>query len=110
MQISKLLDAAPIGHQVATDPKRAEHVAELLRAVAHPLRIRIIALLVAGPRHVNALVEALDAKQAVVSQQLRILRMRGLVSSDRQNGFAYYSLAEPELRNLVQCMESCSLR
>jgi ArsR family transcriptional regulator len=86
---------------------RAERVAEVLRAVAHPLRLRIVALLCGGERHVNALAGELAAPQAIVSQQLRILRGRGLVAATRENGFARYRLAEPALRDLVCCMERC---
>jgi ArsR family transcriptional regulator len=86
---------------------RAERVAEVLRAIAHPLRLRIVALLCRGDRHVNGLADELAAPQPIVSQQLRILRARGLVAATRANGFARYRLAEPALRELVCCMERC---
>ncbi len=86
---------------------RAEHLAEVLKAVAHPLRLRIIALLCEGEVHVNALAARLDAPQPIVSQQLRILRTRRLVEATRENGFARYRLAEPALAELVGCMEKC---
>jgi ArsR family transcriptional regulator len=85
-------------------------VAEVLKAVAHPLRIRIVALLSRGQEHVNALAAKLGVSQAIVSQQLRILRDRGLVAAERENGFARYRLAEPQLENLLCCMEKCRSR
>ena len=91
------------------DPERARHVTEILKALAHPVRIRIVAILCEGDQHVNALSELLGVKQAIVSQQLRILRMRGLVDVSRLNGFAYYRVAEPKLREMVSCMEQCSV-
>lgn len=95
---------------VGDDPELALFVADTLKALSHPIRIRIIAILVQGSQHVNALAERLGVTQAIVSQQLRILRMRRLVSVDRSEGFAYYSLAEPRLKELVRCMESCTVR
>ncbi len=92
---------------VAASDDRAAHVAEVLKAVAHPLRIRIVAILCRREEHVNGLAEALGVPQAIVSQQLRILRLRNLVAVTRQDGFAHYRLAEPQLRNLVCCMEKC---
>ncbi len=89
------------------DGPRAAHLAEVLKAVAHPLRLRIIALLCQGEEHVNALADRLAAPQPVVSQQLRILRSNGLVAATRQDGFARYRLLEPALRELVCCMERC---
>lgn len=87
--------------------EQAEKAAEVLKAVAHPLRLRIVALLCRGEHHVNGLAEALHAPQPIVSQQLRILRARGLVTARRENGFAQYRLAEPALKDLVGCMERC---
>jgi ArsR family transcriptional regulator len=89
---------------------QASHCAEILKALAHPLRLRIVAILDQGAEHVNALAERLEVKQSVVSQQLRILRMKGLVRVERVNGFARYSLAEPRLHQLVACIEKCSAK
>jgi ArsR family transcriptional regulator len=88
--------------------EHAERLSEILKAVAHPLRLRIVAMLCGeGEAHVNGLAERLDSPQPIVSQQLRILRARGLVQVTRENGFARYRLAEPALRDLVCCMERC---
>jgi ArsR family transcriptional regulator len=96
--------------RIGDDGNRAEHVAEVLKAVAHPLRLRIVATLCRGPERVNALAGRLDVPQPIVSQQLRILRGHGLVSARRAKGFAWYRLAEPALRDLVCCMEKCERR
>jgi len=93
---------------VREDSARAAHVAEVLKAVAHPLRLRIVATLCARDTHVNALAAALGVAPAIASQQLRILRGHGLVAATRRDGLAVYHLAEPALRDLVCCMEKCS--
>ena len=98
------------GAALARDGAKAARIAEVLKAVAHPLRVRIVAILCRGEQHVNALAESLGVPQAIVSQQLRILRLHDLVAATRQDGFAYYRLAEPQLRNLVCCMEKCEAR
>ena len=82
-------------------------MAEVLKAVAHPLRLRIVASLCEGEAHVGALAERLGASQAIVSQQLRILRSHGLVAATRAGGFARYRLIEQNLRGLVRCMQNC---
>lgn len=91
------------------DPQRAAKAAEIVKALGHPLRLRLIAILCESDEHVSAMAEQLGAKQSIVSQQLRILRIQGLVDVVRQNGHAYYRLAEPRLRQLVQCIEGCSV-
>lgn len=81
--------------------------AESLKALAHPVRLRIVAALCDQEQTVIALSRALAVPQAIVSQQLRILRMAGLVVARRANGFALYAIVKPELRNLVACIERC---
>lgn len=100
----------PAGSALARDEARAARIAEVLKAVAHPLRVRIVAILCLGEQHVNALADSLGVPQAIVSQQLRILRLHDLVAANRQDGFAFYRLAEPQLRSLVSCMEKCETR
>ena len=80
----------------------------MLKAVAHPLRLRIVALLCGGPQNVNAIAERMGAPQSIVSQQLRILRLKNLVDVQRRDGFAFYELVEMRLQELIRCMEGCS--
>jgi DNA-binding transcriptional ArsR family regulator len=100
--------AAAARKPISDDGGRAGHLAEVLKAVAHPLRLRIVAVLAEGDANVTALAKALDAPQAIVSQQLRILRSHDLVAATREGGFATYRLVERNLRGLVRCMEKCS--
>ncbi len=87
--------------------EKAEKMAELMKAVAHPLRLRIVALLCSGDERVTEICETLGVKQALVSQQLRILRMGGLVKVTKENGASRYTLAEPKLKNLIKCASDC---
>ena len=91
------------------DEHRATRAAEIIKALGHPLRLRIIAVLCDTDEHVTGLAEQLGVKHSIVSQQLRILRMQGLVEAVRANGHATYRLAEPQMRQLVACIEACSL-
>lgn len=91
------------------DPQLAMHAAEMIKALGHPIRLRIIAILSHRDRHVTALSELLEAQQSIVSQQLRILRIAGLVEVVRANRHAIYRLAKPRLKDLVQCLEGCSV-
>jgi DNA-binding transcriptional ArsR family regulator len=92
---------------LAEERPRAAHLADVLKALAHPARLRIVAALCEGQESVIGLAERLDLKQAIVSQQLRILRMSRLVEATRENGFSLYGLAEPRLRELITCLDGC---
>lgn len=101
-----LLSAVP-APSLADDSGKASRVAEILASLGHPTRLRIIAALAEGEEHVSGLSERLGITQPHISQQLSILRMRGLVEVVRAGGFAFYHLAEPRLRNVISCMEQC---
>ena len=58
--------------------------AEFFKALAHPLRIRILELLRdSGPLSVGALTELVGVPASSISQQLAVLRARGIVVSTR---------------------------
>ena len=80
---------------------------ESLKALGHPVRLRIVDILTKESRSVGELAEMLEQQQAIVSQQLKILRLSGLVSSRRADGRVYYSIAMPRLKNLLECLRSC---
>lgn len=104
-----LRSTAPLVPQLVHDGPRAQALAEVLKAVAHPLRLRLVALLAHAPHCVSEMSDALETKQAIVSQQLRILRMHRLVTAEHEGGRVVYRLEEPQLRHLVDCMEHCSV-
>ncbi len=101
-------DARAAQAAAAATARRRERIAEVLKAVAHPVRLGIVEILCEGDEHVNALAERLGVAQPIASQALRILRMRGLVAVTRRGGLSTYRLAEESLRTLVACMERCS--
>lgn len=81
----------------------------MLKAIGHPIRLRLVALLCEGTRSVSELSSILEQKQSIVSQQLAILRRERLVAAVRTGGLAIYHVTEPHLRQMVRCLESCSL-
>ncbi len=66
----------------------------ILRALAHPLRLRIILVIHenGGVANVGTIYQSLDIEQSIASQHLRILRQAELVKTRRDRKFIYYSL------------------
>lgn len=87
---------------------KAPILAELLKGLAHPLRLQLISVLCEKDTCVNKLCAQLNAKQALVSQHLTLLRHLNLVNVDRSGGKATYSLAEPQLKQMITCLKSCN--
>lgn len=92
---------------LAENEQRADAITEVVKAIAHPTRLRIISLLCQADQRVSYMARCLEKSPATVSQQLRILRMSGLVATDRRDGAMFYSLAQPRLRELLTCLDKC---
>jgi DNA-binding transcriptional ArsR family regulator len=92
------------------NPDHADHCANILKALAHPLRLRIIALLCEGDENVSSMAGRLGARQSSISQQLRILRLNSLVDVERADGFSIYHLAKPRLVDIIRCVERCGIQ
>ena len=75
--------------------------AGFFRALAHPVRIRILELLVKGDRTVQELQEALGLDQPVVSQQLAVLRSNNIVASRKEGVSVRYAVRDPLIADLL---------
>jgi DNA-binding transcriptional ArsR family regulator len=75
--------------------------AEFFRALAHPVRIRILELLVGGERTVQELQHLLQLDQPLVSQQLAKLRASGIVTSRKEGVTVRYALRDPLVGELL---------
>jgi len=76
--------------------------ADLFRALAHPLRIRLLELLCLGEQNVQALQQQLDADQPVVSQALAALRAQELVVTRRVGAQTFYRLRDRRVADLLR--------
>ncbi len=78
----------------------------VLRAVNHKLRQRIIDLLEENQKMtVTDIYIKLRLEQSVASQHLAILRRAGVVATDRQGKFIYYSLDADRLNQISRLVE-----
>jgi DNA-binding transcriptional ArsR family regulator len=80
--------------------------AEFFKALAHPLRIRILELLRAGPLSVTQIQEATGAPASSVSQQLAVLRSRSILATERHGTTIIYRVPDPELFELLDVARS----
>ena len=84
--------------------KIAEHAAEVLKTVAHPIRLHIIELLEAGEMCVGDIVNALGGKQAITSQQLNMMKDKGVLSCRRDGARVYYRIENKNVIKLLRCI------
>jgi ArsR family transcriptional regulator len=91
------------------DPRVFERAARVIRILGHPLRLRILESLEVGERNVTDLQDELEATQAIISQQLAILRSEDVVASRREGPRVYYRITEPKVSHILDCIRQCDL-
>ena len=78
-----------------------EAKAEFFRTLGHPARIRVLELLCERDHAVHELLAEIDIEASNLSHQLAALRRTGLVTQARRDGQVLYSVAVPEVRDLL---------
>lgn len=87
--------------RIALLQARADDAARLLKVLSNRDRLMILCHLAEGERNVGELEALLQLRQPSLSQQLSRLRTEGLVETRRQGKSIYYSLASPEVREVI---------
>jgi len=87
------------------DQEKLNTAAELLRAIAHPLRMSILAFIDKNKTiNVNKIYNTLKLEQSITSQHLRILRNVDLVRAERDGKFIHYSVNYEKIRWVNNCI------
>lgn len=79
-----------------------EAKAEFFRMLGHPVRIRVLELLQAGPMPVRELLAAIEIEPSSLSQQLAVLRRSGIVTATRTGSTVVYELAGGDVADLMR--------
>lgn len=75
--------------------------ADFFKAMAHPLRIRILELLAEGEKSVNEIQQLLGSEGSAVSQQLSVLRNKNIVVSEKNGKNVVYALRDQAIIELL---------
>ena len=82
----------------------AEKVAFVLKAVAHPIRLRIIEVLELGELCVGEITDRIGIQQAVISQQLSLMKDKDILACRREGHNVYYRIQNENVINLLHCV------
>jgi DNA-binding transcriptional ArsR family regulator len=87
---------------------KLESASEMLKAIAHPIRITIVGMLDDEKKlNVTEIYETLGIEQAVASHHLSILKNKGVLLSERSGKNCYYSLKHQRLSQIIDCIDKC---
>lgn len=79
--------------------------AELLKALAHPIRLCIVKNLIQGGGcNVSYMEECLEVSQSVVSQHLAKLKAAGIIKGQRQGNEVFYAVENEEVKAIITAL------
>ncbi|MBK8700365.1 MAG: winged helix-turn-helix transcriptional regulator [Saprospiraceae bacterium] len=79
--------------KVVINSQKLDYSCELMRALAHPLRLKILTFIDSNKEiNVNQIYNALDLEQSLTSQHLKVLRMAGVLSVEKAGKFMKYTI------------------
>lgn len=87
------------------DTSKYSHAAEILKVLAHPVRLCIVkGLLENGECNVSHMQLCLEAPQSTISQHLQKLRAAGIIEGRRKGLEVYYSLRNKKIEELIDVL------
>jgi DNA-binding transcriptional ArsR family regulator len=88
-----------------------KEASEALKAMAHPLRLKILCLVGQDELMVQEIVAAVGTSQSNISQHLAVMRERGLLASRKDANKVFYRIDDPRILKLIGLMREvfCSV-
>lgn len=85
--------------------KELEEVSEVLKAMAHPVRLCMVrGLLQNGKCNVTSMQNRLNLPQSTVSQHIQKLKQAGIIEGERSGLEINYSISEGRIKNLIMAI------
>ncbi|MCO6042317.1 metalloregulator ArsR/SmtB family transcription factor [Aeoliella sp. ICT_H6.2] len=101
-----LEDSRPKRRLLPVDAEALGQAAECLRTLAHPVRIRMVQLLLHDRYTVGELAKDCGVLENVASEHLRLMQRCGFFTSEKVGRRVYYKVAEPHLERMLDCIEN----
>ncbi|MEP7320568.1 MAG: metalloregulator ArsR/SmtB family transcription factor [Saprospiraceae bacterium] len=92
---------------VTFEQESLDYSSELMRALAHPLRLKILEFI---DRHevinVNKIYNTMKIEQSITSQHLKILKSVGIVDTNKEGKFKHYQIDYEKLVKVVKAINN----
>jgi ArsR family transcriptional regulator len=101
---SKEANKVARNHLTSLEADYLERAADVLKTVAHPVRLQIIDFLEEGEKSVTEICDHLGAQQPYTSQQLALLKAKSILGARRSGNQVLYSIAHPGVIKIIHCV------
>jgi ArsR family transcriptional regulator len=91
--------------KLITQDEEIERASRSLKAMSHPLRLKILCTLGDGEVSVQEIVEIVGTSQSNISQHLAILKDKGILASRKDANRVYYRVGDNRTLRLIDMMQ-----
>jgi len=84
---------------------QTETATEILKSIAHPIRMKILCYLMEGEKNVGEIESQFGSTISNISQHLTVLRKASIISRRKEANFMYYSLKDNNILTLMETIK-----
>ncbi len=82
--------------------KYIDAVATILKSMSHPVRLKILYMLLEGDKTTGQLLEKIETTNPNMSQHLNVLRDGGVIQSKKERTFVHNSIADKRITQILK--------
>jgi DNA-binding transcriptional ArsR family regulator len=86
--------------------QQVELVTELLKSIAHPIRMKILCFLTEGEKNVGEIEQQFGSTISNISQHLTVLRKANIIDRRKEANFMFYSLKDNNILKLMETLKT----
>ncbi|QNM97935.1 ArsR/SmtB family transcription factor [Chitinimonas koreensis] len=93
-----------MSYHLIQDDEQIEQASRAMKAMSHPLRLKILCVLGESEVSVQDIVDAVGTSQSNISQHLAIMREKGVLRTRKDANRVYYRVGDPRTLEVVSMM------
>lgn len=86
--------------------QQIELVTELMKSIAHPIRMKILCFLMEGEKNVGEIEQQFGSTISNISQHLTVLRKANIIDRRKEANFMFYSLKDNNILKLMETLKT----
>lgn len=86
--------------------EQVNHTSEILKSIAHPIRLKILCFLMMGEKNVGEIEREFESTISNISQHLTILRKANIIARRKEANFMFYSLKDSHIHTLIETLKN----
>jgi ArsR family transcriptional regulator len=94
------------GNPMKFNDQQAEIISELLKSIAHPIRMKILCLLMEGEKNVGEIEQQFGSTISNISQHLTVLRKAKIIERRKEANFMFYILKDNNVHKLMEILKN----